>query len=92
MTQGQSKAHDQTTPQQQQQEHHHYHQNAAQSHDQAAEHHKKAAKYHESGDHKTAAHHAHIAHGHSIQATEHEAECCKEYSKTHSCCENSQDE
>ncbi len=62
-----------------------HHQKAAECHEHAAEHHRDAAKCHESGDPKTAAHHAHIAHGHSAHAVEQEGECCKKYA---TCCEN----
>ena len=47
------------------------HHNAAKHHEQASQHHKEAAKHHESGDHETAGHHAHIAHGHSLHASQH---------------------
>ena len=80
--------HDQTTQKQQQQGHCHCHHDAAESHEQAAKHHKEAAKCHDAGDAQAAAHYAHIAHGHSIQAGEHEAECCKQYAKKQGCCEN----
>jgi predicted nucleotidyltransferase len=61
-----------------------HHEKAAEHHEQAAKHHKEAVKHHESGDEKTAAHHAHIAHGHSAQATEQETEASKKYAETHS--------
>jgi hypothetical protein len=75
MTQAQK---DQESTQQQ------HHEKAAEHHEQASKHHKEAVKHHESGDEKTAAHHAHIAHGHSAQATEQETEASKKYAKTHS--------
>jgi hypothetical protein len=80
--------HDQTSQKQQQQEHCHCHHDAAESHEQAAKHHKEAAKCLDAGDAQAAAHYAHIAHGHSIQAGEHEAECSKKYAKKHGTCEN----
>jgi hypothetical protein len=57
-------------------------------HQNAAEQHEQAAKCHESGDSKAVAHHAHVAQGYLVQANVHKAECCKQYSTTHSCCEN----
>ena len=61
-----------------------HHEKAAEHHEQASKHHKEVVKHHEFGDEKTAAHHAHIAHGHSAQATEQETEASKKYAKTHS--------
>ena len=60
-----------------------HHEKAAEHHEQASKHHKEAVKHHESGDEKTAAHHAHIAHGHSAQATEQETEASKKYAEKH---------
>ena len=80
MQQGQMKDQEATqkkTPQQ-------HHQKAAELHDQASKHHKEAAKHYESGDDKTAAHHAHIAHGHTAQAAEEGTEASKKHANTHS--------
>jgi len=76
MTQEQTKCCDQTQQQ--------HHEKAAEHHDQASKHHKEAVKHHEAGDERTAAHHAHIAHGYSTQAAEQEMEASKKYAKTNS--------
>jgi hypothetical protein len=55
------------------------HEKAAEHHILAAKHHLEAGKYCESGDHKTAAHHAHIAGSHADRATEHGDESKKLY-------------
>jgi hypothetical protein len=80
MTQAQTKDQDamqKQTPQE-------HHQKAAEHHDDASKHHKEAGKCCSSDDHKSAAHHAQIAQGHSAQATEQGVEASKKYSKTHS--------
>lgn len=59
------------------------HQKAAEHHEQASKYHKEAAKQHEAGDEKTAAQHALIARGHTVQATEQEREVSKKYAETH---------
>lgn len=56
-----------------------HHNKAAECHEKAAKSHREAAKLHESGDQKGAAHHAHIAHGHSVSAQEHAEGASKEY-------------
>src|SRR5665811_573819 len=61
-----------------------HHQKAAEHHELASKHHKEAAKLYESGDDKTAAHHALIAHGHRVQATEQEEEASKKYANRYS--------
>src|ERR1019366_1119704 len=45
-----------------------HHQKASEHHEQASKHHKEAAKLLDTGDHKTAAHHALTAVAHSAQA------------------------
>jgi hypothetical protein len=55
------------------------HEKAAEHHTLAAKHHLEAGKYCESGDHKTAAHHAHIAGSHADRAMEHGDESKKLY-------------
>lgn len=61
-----------------------HHRKAAEYHEQAAKYHREAARYHESGDPQTAAHHAQIAYGHTIQAIEQGTEVSKQYANTHS--------
>lgn len=53
-----------------------YH-SAARHHELAAYHYKEAAKYNEAEEHEKAAHHAYQAHGHTLQALEHDAEAAK---------------
>lgn len=80
MTQAQTKDQEATqkkTPQQ-------HHQKAAEHHELASKHHKEAAKLHESGDDEVAAHHALIAHGHTVQATEQEEEASKKHANRYS--------
>ena len=48
-------------------------------HEEAAKHHKEAGKCCGSNDNKTAAHHAQMAQGHSVQATEQAGEASKKY-------------
>jgi hypothetical protein len=55
------------------------HEKAAEHHTLAAKHHLEAGKYCESGDHKTAAHHAYIASSHADLAMEHGDESKKLY-------------
>jgi hypothetical protein len=55
------------------------HEKAAEHHTLAAKHHLEASKYCESGDHKTAAHHAYIAGSHADQAMKHGDESKKLY-------------
>jgi hypothetical protein len=55
------------------------HEKAAEHHTLAAKHHLEAGKYCESGDHKTAAHHAYIAGSHANRALEHGDESKKLY-------------
>ncbi|HXY70504.1 MAG TPA: hypothetical protein VEH62_13730 [Gemmatimonadales bacterium] len=45
-----------------------HHRRAAAHHEKAAKHHREAAKHHDKGDHASAAHHAHVAHGHHLRA------------------------
>ena len=56
-----------------------HHQQAAEHHEEAAKHHKEAGKCCGSNDTKAAAHHAQMAHGHSVQATEQAGEASKKY-------------
>jgi len=46
-----------------------YHLKAAEHHEYAARHHREAAKRYEEGNLDKAAHHAHLAHGHMLHAT-----------------------
>lgn len=55
------------------------HVNASDHHAMASKHHIEASKCCESGDQKTAAHHAQIAHAHSNQAVEHGDAANKKY-------------
>ena len=75
MTQAQNK--DQADIQKQTPQQHH--QQAAEHHEEAAKHHKEAGKCCGSNDNKTAAHHAQMAQGHSVQATEQAGEASKKY-------------
>ena len=47
------------------------------------EHHREAANHHDSEDHEKAAHHAHIAHGHTLHATHHAEEAGKHHATEH---------
>jgi len=58
-----------------------HHLKAAELYEQAAKQHREALSNFGSGDYKTAAHHAHIAHGHAVQATEQAMEASKKYAK-----------
>ena len=78
MTQAQPKnqeAMQNQTPQQ-------HHQQAAEHHEEAAKHHKEAGKCCGANDTKSAAHHAQMAQGHTVQATEQAGEARKKYAKT----------
>jgi hypothetical protein len=60
---------------------HNHHEEAAKHHEAAAEHHLSAHKANQEGNDELAAHHAHAAHGHRVNA-EHEAdEAARKHSK-----------
>ena len=60
-----------------------HHLKAAEHHALAARHHKEAAKHYKHGDYETAAHHAHIAHGHLMHAIDHTEEAAKSHAEHH---------
>jgi hypothetical protein len=60
-----------------------HHKHVAEHLKHAASHHEEAAKHHEAGRHETAAHHAHVATGHIINARDHAREAVKAYVEEH---------
>lgn len=60
-----------------------YHGYAAQHHESAAKHHRAAEKAYGSGDHKTAAHEAQCAEGHSWQAKHHASLAAQDHLEHH---------
>jgi len=60
-----------------------YHQDAAAHHERAMKYHKVAAQYYESGNHEAAGHHAHIAHGHALQALQYTEEAARHHANMH---------
>src|ERR1700693_4750673 len=60
-----------------------HHEAAAQHHEQAARHHRVAAKQDHAGNHEKAAHYAHLAYAHHVQAEQHAAEAAKAHAKSH---------
>ena len=59
-----------------------HHQRAAEHHALASKHHKQASLQFEAGNHNSAAHHAVIAHAHTLHAVEQAAQASKKYLTT----------
>jgi hypothetical protein len=59
------------------------HEKAAEHHEKAAEHHRAAAEHVSEGNHESAAHHAHVAHGHAIHAHENAGLASKKHVELH---------
>jgi hypothetical protein len=60
-----------------------HHLKAAELLEHAAKHHRSAAKYHGAGEFDRSAHHAMVAHGHLIHATEHVELASKHHAEEH---------